>query len=92
MNTFLNDVEQTILSSSEELLMGVELPNWPIDVEHWKKNDPDLLILYEEIGRSIRSCFSGIFEDIAQRLRDRVSKCGRFLLFTKNSVKANETK
>ena len=52
MNTFLNDVEQTILSSSEDLLLGVELPNWPIDVEHWKKNDVDLLSLYEEIGIS----------------------------------------
>ena len=50
MNTFLDDVEFTIMNSSNELLLDVEIINWPQDVNHWISKDPNLLKLYEELG------------------------------------------
>jgi hypothetical protein len=50
MTTFLDDVEHTINNAEDELILTVEIPNWPIDTEHWIKRDSVLLKTYNNLG------------------------------------------
>jgi len=48
MSTFLIDVEKTLESSSEKFIYGIDDDDWPINIEHWMKNDLDLSQLHED--------------------------------------------
>ncbi len=48
---FLDDVKYTIESNdSTELLVNIEIENWPLDIDHWVQKDPELNKVFLEMG------------------------------------------
>ncbi|WP_010522081.1 hypothetical protein [Aquimarina agarivorans] len=47
---FLNDIEYTIETNTDGLLIDIEIENWPFNSSHWLKNDQNLPLIYNALG------------------------------------------
>lgn len=45
MKTFLNDVQRTLDDNPGKVLINVDVPGWPTDIDHWLKNDTTLVVM-----------------------------------------------
>jgi hypothetical protein len=46
MNTFISDVQRTLENNKGQFLLAVDEENWPLNVDHWKRNDEGLKVLH----------------------------------------------